>query len=62
MAENFVSKDIIVVSVGYDLAPQVTLTEIINQVQNGFAEVLKYLRCLHLGSLCWKSSCFNNNS
>jgi len=42
MAENFVSKDIIVVSVGYDLAPQVTLTEIINQVQNGFAEVLKY--------------------
>lgn len=40
MARNFVDKDVTVVALGHDIAPKVTLTEIVSQVEWGVAKIL----------------------
>jgi arylformamidase len=41
MAENFVNKEVIVAPIGYNLAPQVTMKQIVNQVERSIAKILE---------------------
>jgi arylformamidase len=41
MAENFVQQEIVVAPIGYNLAPNVTMTQIVEQVERSIAKILE---------------------
>ncbi|CAF0799731.1 unnamed protein product [Brachionus calyciflorus] len=42
MAENMAEKNVITIAVGYTIAPQATMSEIVSQVERAVAKVLEY--------------------